>query len=147
MPRRIPILAAAVGAGATAAAVAVSTRRRWQSATDPCGPDGLCLPEGETVKVTTDDGAILRAHVAGAGTDRPVVMAHGWTESAEVWAAVARRLVEGGHRVVLYDQRGHGSSTYGEEGFGVSRLGKDLRAVLEQFNLRDAVLVGHSMGG
>jgi pimeloyl-ACP methyl ester carboxylesterase len=145
MLRRASILT--VAAGGTAAAIALSTRRRWQSALDPCGPDGLRLPEGEAVKVTTDDGAILHAHVAGAGDGRPVVMAHGWTESCEVWAAVARRLVERGHRVVLYDQRGHGSSTFGEEGFGVSRLGKDVRAVLEQFDLRDAVLVGHSMGG
>jgi pimeloyl-ACP methyl ester carboxylesterase len=150
MPRRASILAGAaattaLAAGATAAALA--TRRRWQAAADPCGPDGLKLPDGETMKLATDDGAILRVHVAGPPDGRPVVMAHGWTESLEVWAPVGRRLVESGDRVVLYDQRGHGESTFGDDGFGPERLGQDMGTILEQLDLHDAVLVGHSMGG
>jgi pimeloyl-ACP methyl ester carboxylesterase len=49
--------------------------------------------------------------------------------------------------VVLYDQRGHGSSTMGRDGCTIERLGGDLRAVLEHVDGRDAVLAGHSMGG
>ena len=60
---------------------------------------------------------------------------------------VAHRLLEAGHQVVLYDQRGHGESTVGDDGFTIPRLGADLRAVLEAVDARDAVLAGHSMGG
>jgi pimeloyl-ACP methyl ester carboxylesterase len=48
---------------------------------------------------------------------------------------------------VLYDQRGHGDSKAGRDGYTIPRLGADLRAVLEAVDARDAVLVGHSMGG
>jgi pimeloyl-ACP methyl ester carboxylesterase len=105
----------------------------------------LLLPSGTTLVVPTDDGAELA--VTDLGTGPTVVLAHGWTEQREVWAPVVRRLLDAGHRVVLYDQRGHGSSTTGSDGCTIPRLGRDLRAVLEAVDARDAVLAGHSMGG
>jgi pimeloyl-ACP methyl ester carboxylesterase len=105
----------------------------------------LLLPAGTTRVVTTDDGAELAVTDIGSGP--LVVLAHGWTEQRETWALVVRRLLEDGCRVVLYDQRGHGSSTSGTDGFTIPRLAGDLRAVLEAVDARDAVLVGHSMGG
>ena len=105
----------------------------------------LLLPSGTTLVVPTDDGAELA--VTDIGTGPTVVLAHGWTEQREVWAPVVHRLLHGGCRVVLYDQRGHGSSTSGRDGFTIPRLAGDLRAVLEAVDVRDAVLAGHSMGG
>jgi pimeloyl-ACP methyl ester carboxylesterase len=64
-----------------------------------------------------------------------------------IWAAVARRLVDSGHRVVLYDQRGHGLSPATEALPSIAALGDDLRDVLEQTGSTDVVLCGHSMGG
>ena len=60
-----------------------------------------------------------------------VVLAHCYTGSRGVWAPVARRLVDKGYRVVLWDQRGHGASTVGSDGLTIDRLGEDLREVLE----------------
>jgi non-heme chloroperoxidase len=135
-----------VAFGATAAIVAaVATERKWKSADDPVLPDHLKLPDGKPLAVHTDDGAVIAATVAGEGPT--VVLAHGYTNGRAVWSPVAHRLVESGHRVVLYDQRGHGESTVGADGYTVARLGSDLRAVLEAADARDAVLVGHSMGG
>ena len=105
----------------------------------------LLLPAGHSQLVSTDDGAALAVTIAGAGPT--VILAHGWTCRREFWALVADRLLSTGHRVVLYDQRGHGSSTGGSAGFTVARLGDDLRAVLDAVDARDAVVVGHSMGG
>jgi non-heme chloroperoxidase len=137
--------------GLTAAAVgtAVAVRladRRWASTEDPCGPDDRLLPPGTRHTVETDDGARLAVTVSGERGPM-VVLAHCWTGGREVWAPVAHRLLRSGHRVVLYDQRGHGSSTVGSDGFTIERLGADLRAVLEAVDARDAVLAGHSMGG
>ncbi|MDQ1374287.1 MAG: hypothetical protein QOJ09_1625, partial [Actinomycetota bacterium] len=75
------------------------------------------------------------------------VLTHGWTNDRRVWGAVAARLVEHGHRVVVWNQRGHGGSTGGDDGYTVEAIGADVRAVLEQLDLHDVVLVGHSMGG
>ena len=82
-----------------------------------------------------------------AGTGPTVVFAHGWTESSTIWDAVATELASAGYHVVVYDQRGHGRSTVGSDGFGIERLGEDLREVLVAIDASDAVLVGHSMGG
>ena len=56
-------------------------------------------------------------------------------------------LVERGHRVIAFDQRGHGRSTLGSEGSGSAAMAGDYVAILEHFDVRDGVLVGHSMGG
>lgn len=121
------------------------TDRRWADGTDPSSPADRILPAGESLVVTTDDGASLA--VTDAGNGPTVVLAHCWMGGRETWAPVAHRLLRSGHRVVLYDQRGHGSSTIGSDGLTIPRLGGDLRAVLEAVDARDAVLAGHSMGG
>jgi pimeloyl-ACP methyl ester carboxylesterase len=60
---------------------------------------------------------------------------------------VARRLVEQGCRVVIYDQRGHGASTRGAAPLSIETLAHDFALVLETLDAHDAVLAGHSMGG
>ena len=142
MPSRRSLLAFGA-AGVIVAAVA--TERKWKSAHDPVLADHLRLPDGKPLAVHTDDGALIAATVAGEGPT--VVLAHGFTNGRLVWAPVAHRLIESGHQVVIYDQRGHGESTVGADGYTINRLGADLRAVLEAADARDAILVGHSMGG
>lgn len=137
------VLVVALG---VSAAVAIRRRRiRWSILDDPCGSEGLTLPEGELFTLHTDDGADLAVLVAGDGP--VVVLPHCWTGGMSIWAPVARGLVAGGHRVVLYDQRGHGSSTLGTGPISIDRLGLDLAVVLERLDVNDVVLAGHSMGG
>ena len=133
------------GLVAAGAAAARRVDRGWAGGTDPSAPGDRILPAGEACTVVTDDGASLAVTVAGSGPT--VVLAHCWMGARETWAPVAHRLIRSGHRVVLYDQRGHGSSTVGSDGLTIPRLGGDLRAVLEAVDARDAVLAGHSMGG
>jgi pimeloyl-ACP methyl ester carboxylesterase len=148
LPARTTLAAGAVAALAGGAAVAIRrVDAKWAATHDPIPPADRVLPVGERRTVTTDDGAELALTIAGPADGPTVVLAHGWTNGREVWAPVAHRLIRAGHRVVLYDQRGHGSSTSGRDGFTIPRLGADLHAVLEAVDARDAVLVGHSMGG
>ena len=100
---------------------------------------------GERTKIETSDGAVLEVHIAGEGPT--VVLPHCWGGSMETWAPVAFRLVDRGHRVVRYNHRGHGGSTAGDEGFTIARLGADLRDVLIELDVRDAVIAAHSLGG
>lgn len=106
-------------------------------------------------RVTTDDGAVLSAYVREAKGEpaRTVVLGHGWILDHRSWLPVLRTL-DPALRVVLWDQRGHGSSTLaggsrkvGQE--SIRRLGADLRAVLDALAPADeqVVLGGHSMGG
>ena len=141
------VVAVTAAAGGTAVVVRQVAGQRWATDDDPCGPDGLALPDGEDGTIRTDDGADLAVTIAGPDDGPAVVLSHCWTGSRAFWAPVARRLVASGHRVVLYDQRGHGASTTGEARGDVERLGDDLRTILEELDLTDAVLAGHSMGG
>jgi len=112
------------------------------------------LVQKQTVAVGTPDGAQLHATVAGRA-DAPVtlVLAHGWTLSQAAWDDVATELAPevaaGELRLVRYDQRGHGRSTWGTtEPVSIDLLGSDLAAVLEECApTGPVVLGGHSMGG
>ncbi len=96
-----------------------------------------------TGEVTTSDGVRLRYWEVGAG--RPLVLIHGWSQSAEQFRYQMEALGDG-YRVVAYDQRGHGESEKPDFGYKLGRLAKDLRDVLEALELRDVAALGHSMG-
>jgi non-heme chloroperoxidase len=140
----LAVAAAAVVAGGVAAARRVDAA--WSDADEDDHDDRL-PPPGRSITVTTDDNAELAVRVSGPDDGPTAVLAHCWMGGPELWAPVAHRLLRRGWRVVLYDQRAHGSSTVGDEGLTIPRLGADLRAVLEAVDARDAVLAGHSMGG
>jgi len=126
---------------ATRAAVAAIERNP-----DPFPRDCLgAEPEGEEVLISRPDGTVLRAMVAGEGPT--VVLAHGYSANLVEWNIVWDALVGRGHRVIAFDQRGHGGSTIGSGGIGSEPMAADYAAVLEHFDVRDGVLVGHSMGG
>jgi pimeloyl-ACP methyl ester carboxylesterase len=90
----------------------------------------------------------VRLHVEDSGgTGRPVVLIHGWPLSAESWKAQVPVLKAAGYRVVAYDRRGFGRSDKPADGYEYDTLADDLAGVLEDLDLRDATLVGFSMGG
>jgi non-heme chloroperoxidase len=97
------------------------------------------------LSVATSDGGTLAAWDVGSGPT--VVLPHCWGCSHAIWIPVARRLVESGHRVVLYDQRGHGASSRGTAPLSIEMLADDLASVLCARDVTGAVLAGHSMGG
>jgi non-heme chloroperoxidase len=97
------------------------------------------------LRLGTADGADLALWDIGQGPT--VVLPHCWGCTHAIWVPVARRLVESGHRVVLYDQRGHGASTRGTAALTMETLADDFAAVLAARDVDDAVLAGHSMGG
>jgi 3-oxoadipate enol-lactonase len=134
--------------GAVAGAAYVAERLLIQQLADNPDPDPGWRPQtpaGDLTAVTTGDGASLR--VLSSGDGPPIVLVHGLLVSLEVFAPVWDGLVAAGHRVIGVDLRGHGGSTVGDEGHGLERSGDDLATVLDELDLRDAVIVGHSMGG
>lgn len=102
-------------------------------------------PRGEEVFITTHDGARIRALSSGQGPT--VVLAHGFMATVLEWNVIWDLLLAAGYRVISFDQRGHGKSTIGTDGIGSRQMAGDYKAVLEHFAVKDAVFVGHSMGG
>jgi pimeloyl-ACP methyl ester carboxylesterase len=81
------------------------------------------------------------------GITRPtVVLTHGAGGTHAIWyqqvVAFARE-----YRVVTWDARGFGNSTYRTKEHGAAQSAGDLEAVLDATGTRDAHLVGQSMGG
>ncbi|MGP8301276.1 alpha/beta fold hydrolase [Streptomyces inhibens] len=112
------------------------------------GPYAPPVPR-TTLTVTSADGARLYAEIHGPEQAPAVVLAHGWTCSTAFWAPVVRDLATD-HKVVVYDQRGHGRSPApGPAGHSTHALADDLVAVLEAALEpgERAVVGGHSMGG
>lgn len=75
------------------------------------GPYAPPVARRELVAVSAD-GARLHVEVHGDEDAPAVVLAHGWTCSTAFWAAQIRALAAT-HRVIAYDQRGHGRSPAG----------------------------------
>jgi pimeloyl-ACP methyl ester carboxylesterase len=119
--------------------------RRIKNNPDPYPLDVLTHePEGEEVIIERPDGTLIRAMSAGSGP--PIVFAHGYGASVQEWNLIWS-LLRNDHCLIAYDQRGHGRSTIGVDGIGSAPMAADLGAVLDYFDVRDGVLVGHSMGG
>ncbi|MFF5161067.1 alpha/beta fold hydrolase [Streptomyces sp. NPDC000348] len=97
--------------------------------------------------VRSADGTRLHVEVHGPERAPAVVLAHGWTCSTAFWAAQIRELAAD-HRVVAYDQRGHGR-TPASPVCSTDALADDLEAVLTATLApgERAVVAGHSMGG
>jgi len=93
--------------------------------------------------VTISGDITLRYQEAGEG--KPLVMLHGWSQSAAEFKHQIAALA-GSRRVIALDQRGHGESDKPETGYRIARLAADLREVLIALDLHDVDLLGHSMG-
>jgi non-heme chloroperoxidase len=143
--RRVVLPAALTG---IAAAVLVYEQRvlsRLDGTPDPRADDGFAFPADRMHAVAMPDGGHL--HVEECGSGRPVVLLHGHGANLRIFAPLAARLATGGRRVVAVDHRGFGLSSVAPPSFGFHGLVDDLATVLEVLELRDAIVVGHSMGG
>lgn len=93
--------------------------------------------------VNANDGT--RLFYEETGTGRPLVLLHGWTFSGRFFRKVAPELAHHA-RVVTPDLRGHGRSDKPGHGYGVARLSVDLRDLMAALDLRDATVLGWSLG-
>jgi non-heme chloroperoxidase len=87
----------------------------------------------------------VRLRVADRGDGPAIALVHGWKGSHRLWDPVIARLEES-HRVIAFDLRGMGESDKPRGAYDFDELAGDLGFVLEAFGVRDALLVGWSMG-
>ncbi len=73
-------------------------------------------------------------------------MLHGITLEAGIWQYQLQDLADR-FRVIAVDLRGHGHSRAGCDGYGLTRVARDISTVLSRLDLRATIIVGHSMGG
>jgi non-heme chloroperoxidase len=98
------------------------------------------------VTVGQENSAGIEIYYEDHGAGLPVVLIHGYPLSGRAWDKQVPVLLEAGHRVITYDRRGFGKSSQPTTGYDYDTFAADLSTLLEHLDLRDAVLVGHSMG-
>jgi non-heme chloroperoxidase len=99
-----------------------------------------------TVTVGQENSGEIEIYYEDHGAGQPVVLIHGYPLSGRGWDKQVPVLLDAGYRVITYDRRGFGKSSQPASGYDYDTFAADLNALLEYLDLRDAVLVGHSMG-
>jgi non-heme chloroperoxidase len=118
------------------------TRYRHQLAAS----NGNTKRNGDMSKpIVTKDGTHLYYKDWGAG--QPIVFSHGWPLNSDSWESQMLHLASKGYRCVAHDRRGHGRSSQPWAGHEMDTYADDLATVMDQLDLRKAVLVGFSTGG
>jgi len=157
--RRAGILGAAVSVAAAGLATAfaverVLVRKSLNAPGDPyAGEHFEDQPYDEELTVTAADGTDLHVEIVepAESSDKPtIVFVHGFALDMGTFYFQRRVLTgRGEHRLVFYDQPGHGRSGRLESGnYDIAALGKSLAAVLDAAVPNGhIILVGHSMGG
>jgi len=92
------------------------------------------------------DGVGIEYDVTGAG--RPVILLHGFPDSARLWRLQVPALVDAGFQVIVPDMRGYGRSDRPAdvEDYRMHLLAGDVLAVLRDAGVERAHVVGHDWG-
>lgn len=100
-----------------------------------------------TITVGQENSTPIDLYYEDHGSGSPVVLIHGWPLSGASWEKQLAVLLGAGRRVITYDRRGFGRSSQPDSGYDYDTFASDLNEIMTRLDLRDAALVGFSMGG
>jgi non-heme chloroperoxidase len=98
------------------------------------------------VTVGHENSGSIDLYYEDHGSGAPVVLIHGYPLSGKAWDKQVPALLEAGKRVIAYDRRGFGRSSQPTSGYDYDTFAADLDELMNALDLRDATIVGHSMG-
>jgi pimeloyl-ACP methyl ester carboxylesterase len=106
----------------------------------------VTLPPHKTGTVKSQDVEIFYRAFGKPGKT-PVVILHGLSYFSYDWIDIADALADN-REVVAIDMRGFGNSSWSPtKSYKVQNFSADILAVMDKFGWKQAVLIGHSMGG
>jgi len=88
----------------------------------------------------------MKLHFSKYGEGKPMLIFHGLFGTGDNWTTHAKRFAEHGFCVYTIDQRNHGRSFHSDE-MNYKLMCEDAIDLIASENLRDVILLGHSMGG
>jgi non-heme chloroperoxidase len=89
----------------------------------------------------------VRLHITDAGEGRPIVLLPGWPLSDEMYEYQYNDLINKNFRVIGITLRGFGKSDKPYGAYNYDIHASDIKKVLSKLEIKDAVMVGFSMGG
>ena len=82
----------------------------------------------------------------GESGNQPIIILHGLFGISDNWVSYARRIAMEGFEVFVVDQRNHGQSPQSDN-FNYLALTDDLFDFIDENEIEDPIIIGHSMGG
>ena len=127
--------------------VLVLVQHAAAAATAPATPAKIDLDAFEAMKksVALPDGETLAYLTMGDPSGTPVVLIHGYTDSARDWVPLIPYLSPR-LRLILVDLRGHGRSGKPDCCYTRIDFAYDIRLLLDALRIERADIVGHSLG-
>ena len=98
------------------------------------------------ITVGKENTADISLYYEDHGSGPAVVLLSGWPLDSRSWEPQVHPLLQAGHRVISYDRRGFGQSSRPTEGYDFDTLASDLDKLLTELDVREATLVGFSLG-
>ena len=89
----------------------------------------------------------IRFHVVEAGSGPLILLLHGFPEFWLTWRHQIPALADAGYRVVAADLRGYGATDKPPRGYDAYTMASDITGLIRALGERDAVVVGHDLGG
>jgi esterase len=87
----------------------------------------------------------MKLHYRELGEGEPLIILHGLFGSSDNWQTLAKKWAEN-FRVILVDQRNHGHSPK-SDAFSYELMRHDLEELVNDLQLTQFNIMGHSMGG
>jgi non-heme chloroperoxidase len=98
------------------------------------------------ITVGQENSGAIDLYYEDHGSGKPVVLIHGFPFNGAAWEKQIPALLKAGYRTITYDRRGFGKSSQPASGYDYDTFAADLKTLLTQLDVHDAMLVGHSMG-
>jgi len=80
------------------------------------------------------------------GSGEPLLMITGYSATMDMWSASFLSELSRNYRVIIFDNRGTGYSSYDDRYFTIPLFAEDSKAFLEALGLKEAHILGWSMG-
>ena len=87
----------------------------------------------------------MKLHYKKLGEGEPLIIVHGLFGAADNWGTIGKKFAEN-NTVFLVDLRNHGRSPH-DPTMNYEAMAKDILELIQDENIIDPVLLGHSMGG
>jgi len=101
------------------------------------------FPAGFKTQTIKSNGTDIYIRTAGSGP--AVVMIHGFADTGDMWAPLAKVLMKD-HTVIVPDLRGMGLSGHPDTGYTKMNQAKDIAGVMDALHVDKAELVTHDIG-
>jgi len=103
------------------------------------------LVSASDLSVSAVDGVAINYEIQGKGSPT-LLFVHGWSCDSTYWSQQVSFFSDK-YQVVTADLPGHGKSGINRELWTVAEFGEDIASVVKQLDLKQVILIGHSLGG